>query len=71
MLVVLVRVKMILVSKLNKQYMIGLTQEPFDTNGDRGMDRVKFRDAIASKNGIYKIRLTLSPPLNFIKNHRL
>ena len=25
---------MILVSKLNKQYMIGLTQEPFDTNDD-------------------------------------
>ena len=34
MLVVLVRVKMILVSKLNKQYMIGLTQELFDTNDE-------------------------------------
>ena len=33
-LVVFVRVYMILVSKLNKQYMIGLTQEPFDTNDD-------------------------------------
>ena len=39
MLVVLVRVKMILVSKLNKQYMIGLTQELFDTNDDGGTDR--------------------------------
>ena len=34
MVVVLVRVKMILVSKLNKQYMIGLTQELFDTNDE-------------------------------------
>ena len=25
---------MILVFKLNQQYMIGLTQEPFDTNDD-------------------------------------
>ena len=49
---------MILVFQLNKEYMIGLTQEPFDTNDeggtdggtDRGTDRVKFRDAIASKN---------------------
>ena len=33
--------------------MIGLTQEPFDTNDEGGTDgrrdRVKFRDAIASK----------------------
>ena len=29
---------MILVSKLNKQYMIGLTQEPFDTNDEGRMD---------------------------------
>ena len=45
---------MILVFQLNKEYMIGLTQEPFDTNDDRltdgGRDRVKYRDAIASKN---------------------
>ena len=45
---------MILVYKLNKQCMIGLTQEPFDTNDDgwteRRTDRVKFRDAIASEN---------------------
>ena len=47
---------MILVFQLNKEYMIGLTQEPFDTNDDGRMegrmdgrtDRVKFRDAIAS-----------------------
>ena len=42
-LVVLVRVKMILVFKLNQQYMIGLTQETFDTNDEgrtvRGRDR--------------------------------
>ena len=31
--------KMILEFKLNKQYMIGLTQEPFDTNDDGGTDR--------------------------------
>ena len=30
--------------------MIGLTQEPFDTNDDGRRDRVKFRDAIASKS---------------------
>ena len=34
--------------------MIGLTQEPFDINDkgwtEGGTDRVKFRDAIASKN---------------------
>ena len=34
--------------------MIGFTQEPFDTNDEGGRDgwrdRVKFRDAIASKN---------------------
>ena len=34
--------------------MIGLKQEPFDTNDEQGTegrrDRVKFRDAIASKN---------------------
>ena len=39
--------------QLNKEYMIGLTQEPFDTNDDGQrdgwMDRVKFRYAIASK----------------------
>ena len=44
---------MILVFQLNQQYMIGLTQEPFDTNDDGRTegwrDRVKFRDAIASK----------------------
>ena len=38
---------MILVFQLNKEYMIGLTQEP---NDDGRRDRVKFRDAIASKN---------------------
>ena len=45
---------MILVSKLNKQNMIGLTQERFDTNDEgqreEGTDRVKYRDAITSKN---------------------
>ena len=30
--------KMILKLKLNKQYMIGLTQEPFDTNDDGRTD---------------------------------
>ena len=40
---------MILVSKLNKLYMIGLTKKQFDTNDDGGRDGVKFRDAIASK----------------------
>ena len=30
--------------------MIGLTKEPFNTNDDGRTDRVKFRDAIASKN---------------------
>ena len=34
--------------------MIGLTQEPFEPNDDGRRDRVKFRDAIASKNQ-YKI----------------
>ena len=46
--------KMILVFKLNKQYVIGLTQKRFDTNDEGGRDgrtdRVKYRDAIASKN---------------------
>ena len=41
---------MILVFQLNKEYMSGLTQEPFDTNDEGRTDRVKFRDAIASKN---------------------
>ena len=42
---------MILVFQLNKEYMIGLTQEPNDDGRtDGGRDRVKFRDAIASKN---------------------
>ena len=49
---------MILVFKLNQQYMIGLTQEPFDINDkgwtEGGTDRVKFRDAIASKNILFK-----------------
>ena len=50
---------MILVFQLNKEYMIGLTQEPND-DGRRegGRDRVKFRDAIASKNLNFKIWLT-------------
>ena len=30
--------KMILVSKLKKQYMIGLTEEPFDRNDDEGTE---------------------------------
>ena len=29
---------MILVFKLNKEYMIGLTQEPFDTNDEGGTE---------------------------------
>ena len=37
------------VFQLNKEYVIGLKQEPFDTNDDGGRegrtDRVKFRDA--------------------------
>ena len=33
-LVLVNRLKLILVFKLYKQYMIGLTQEPFDTNDD-------------------------------------
>ena len=41
---------MILVFQLNKEYMIGLTQEP---NDDGRRDRVKFRDAIASKKIVY------------------
>ena len=41
---------MILVFQLNKEFMIGLTKEPFNTNDDGRTDRVKFRDAIASKN---------------------
>ena len=32
--------------------MVGLTQETFDTNDEGRRDRVKFRDAIASKNDI-------------------
>ena len=43
---------MILVFQLNKEYMIGLKHEPFDTNDEGRRDRVKFRDAIASKNDI-------------------
>ena len=30
--------------------MIILTQEPFDTNYEKGTDKVKYRDAIAYKN---------------------
>ena len=30
--------------------MIVLTQEPFDTNYEKGIDKVKYRDAIAYKN---------------------
>ena len=30
--------------------MIILTQEPFDTNFEKGTDKVKYRDAIAYKN---------------------
>ena len=52
---------MILVFKLNKKYVIGLTQEPFDTNDDGGMegrrDRVTLRDAIASNTPEIQIHL--------------
>ena len=33
-----------------EQAIFGLTQEPSDTNDEGGRDRVKFRDAISSKN---------------------
>ena len=59
---------MILVFQLNKEYMIGFTQEPFDTNDEGGTegqrDRVKFRDAIASKNGFIILYNKRAPELD-------